>query len=168
MIRFALWITSRSCGLYWQYNNLRMWITGRACTKRMRWFRSNMRLGSWCGLLALAIQLTLSFAHIHVVGRSPHAGTPRVAMPLPAALPDLPQTLAKSQAPANPTPAGPASADFCPICTLINLAGSVWPAAPPSLVLPILAASRPLPVTSEGTETFFLVHSFQARAPPSA
>src|SRR5262245_56438932 len=32
----------------------------------MGWIRSNLRFGAWCALLALAIQLVLSFGHVHV------------------------------------------------------------------------------------------------------
>ena len=32
----------------------------------MYWVRSNRRFGSWAALFALAIQLVLSFGHIHI------------------------------------------------------------------------------------------------------
>ena len=32
----------------------------------MHWVRSNRRFGSWAALFALAIQLVLSFGHIHL------------------------------------------------------------------------------------------------------
>ena len=34
----------------------------------MFWVRSNRRFGSWAALFALAIQLVLSFGHIHLEG----------------------------------------------------------------------------------------------------
>ena len=37
-----------------------------AWRKAMRWFRSHARLGSWLALSALALQLALSFGHIHL------------------------------------------------------------------------------------------------------
>ena len=32
----------------------------------MVWVRGNRRVGAWLGLLALALQLVLSFGHIHL------------------------------------------------------------------------------------------------------
>jgi hypothetical protein len=34
---------------------------------RMRWFRDNVRQGSWVALIALAINLALSFGHVHAI-----------------------------------------------------------------------------------------------------
>ena len=34
----------------------------------MRWFRDTLRQGSWLALIALAINLGLSFGHIHAIG----------------------------------------------------------------------------------------------------
>jgi len=33
----------------------------------MRWFRDNIRQGSWLALIALAINLALSFGHVHAI-----------------------------------------------------------------------------------------------------
>jgi hypothetical protein len=33
----------------------------------MRWFRDNIRQGSWAALIALAINLALSFGHVHAI-----------------------------------------------------------------------------------------------------
>jgi hypothetical protein len=40
----------------------------------MRWFRDNVRHGSWLALIALAVNVALSFGHIHGIGgrRSEH------------------------------------------------------------------------------------------------
>jgi len=34
----------------------------------MRWVRSNTRFASWLALFAFALQLTLSFGHLHLDG----------------------------------------------------------------------------------------------------
>jgi hypothetical protein len=33
----------------------------------MRWFRDNIRQGSWVALIAIAINLALSFGHVHAI-----------------------------------------------------------------------------------------------------
>ena len=44
----------------------------------MRWFRSNIRAGSYVALLALAVQLVLSFGHVHLNGFKSTAGLPLI------------------------------------------------------------------------------------------
>src|SRR6516225_4030126 len=96
----------------------------------MRWLRSHMRLGSWAALFALAIQLALSFGHVHLGRGDPRSWGPLVlrwaAEPAPA-LPDAPAV------PASHKPAGLAG-DLCIICSAMQLAYTV--AALPSLPLP--------------------------------
>lgn len=40
---------------------------GRDPGSGMRWFRDNIRQGSWAALIALAINLVLSFGHVHAI-----------------------------------------------------------------------------------------------------
>lgn len=119
----------------------------------MRWFRSNIRFGSRLALFALAIQIILSFGHVHYDGLTPASAK---ASPIAA--------LSTS----NPDHKSNGSVDFgCPICVLIQMASTSAPAAPP--VLPLLAffslfrleASVELALAAS---PHFL---FQARAPPS-
>jgi len=77
-----------------------------------------MRLGSWAALFALAIQLALSFGHVHLGGGDPRSWGPLVlrwATEPPPALPDAPAV------PASHKPAGLAD-DFCLICSAMQLA----------------------------------------------
>src|SRR4051812_49382462 len=97
----------------------------------MRCFRANRRFGSWCALVALMIQLALSFGHLHrdliafSFGSATHlAGWAGEA---PAALPDDP---------ASPSRPGVPAFDYCAVCAVINLAGASMPAASPALPLP--------------------------------
>jgi hypothetical protein len=108
----------------------------------MKWFRSNIKHGSRLALLALAIQLVLSFGH--------HHGTAALASPAVAMQPSGASTpLATKAAVANParasasaeSPAGPASghhqdSDTCAICAVMALAGTVLFTEPPVLLLP--------------------------------
>jgi hypothetical protein len=59
---------------------------------RMRWFRDHSRRGSWLALVALAVNISLSFGHIHAIdGRGLHH---RSASEIAAAVsPDDGQTL---------------------------------------------------------------------------
>src|SRR5437867_1446129 len=97
----------------------------------MCWFRANVRFGSWCALFALTIQLALSFGHLHRHGIVWRSGTSPLSVLWssrpPAAVPDAPAV------PADPTGI---AFEHCAICAIINLAGSIVPAAPPALPLP--------------------------------
>ena len=118
----------------------------------MQWLRWNRRWGGYAALFALALQLALSFGHLH--------------------LDDLGVTAAAGQAP-NPSHPGkspgntPDTDEFCAICAVISLSGTLVIPEPPALVF----AATP-------DDAFFadlgviLVPShergyFQARAPPA-
>jgi hypothetical protein len=122
----------------------------------MRWFRSNVQLGSRLALLALAIQFVLSFSHVHFDGLSP-------------AQPDLASVaIAGETDSTSPQPPISNHDPLCPICVLIQLAGAIAQPAPPVLHLPDQFDWTP-PETSvasvlPASAQFF----FNARAPPSA
>jgi len=119
----------------------------------MRWFRRHIALGSRLALFALAVQLVLSFAHVHVadVGRA-QAVSATVSGSGDAPTP-------KSDGPVDPG---------CAICGLIQLAATATPSAAPALPL-ILASAHARLATAD---QFLLAASprllFQARAPPAA
>jgi hypothetical protein len=103
----------------------------------MRWFRSRSRLGSYLALFALTVQLALSFGHVHperyLLGRQS------------ATLSGVSATTVSASAIDSAGKETPALADdFCPICALIHLAGTLVPAAAPSL--PQLGAFSPSPL----------------------
>jgi hypothetical protein len=119
----------------------------------MRWFRTHIGLGSHLALIALAVQLVLSFAHVHVadVGR---------AQGVAASL------ASGSGGPPAPKSDGPVDPG-CAICGLIQLAASATPSAAPAL--PLLVT--PGHVRPEAAEQLLLAASarflFRARAPPA-
>lgn len=125
----------------------------------MQWFRSRSRLGSYLALFALAFQLAVSFAHVHVDAIAPLSATA-----LAGAQPPSDQV----NAPSIPTGREDVADDCCPICTLIHLAGAMVPAETPPLPLPNIFAHSHL----AGAVAFGLAASqdalFQARAPPIA
>jgi hypothetical protein len=121
----------------------------------MHWFRRHIGLGSRLALFALAVQLMLSFGHVHVAKLAPASSQAGISL---AQVPD------QGGAPSRDRHSG--ANDFCAICAAVSLvASSVLPAA--SSVLPPVAREHRWP--SEVVETRissdpFLL--FQARAPP--
>jgi hypothetical protein len=124
----------------------------------MRWIRSNVRMAAWCALAALVLQLVLSFAHVHLEGGT--ATAPGLAL---AASPALDTANPSS----NDEPKSH-SGDFCAICALIQLAGTVTPATAPVLELPVVFSPAPSAVSTNRDLAAASPLSFQARGPPIA
>ncbi len=106
-------------------------------------------------LLALALQLGLSFGHVHVGAiKAPAA----VALNITDHSPDggKPQ-----RGPHHPD-------DFCAICLVNGLIGSAQTAAPPAVPVPVSIAAAILPVTSEAAQAEQRRAAFRSRAPPLA
>jgi len=122
----------------------------------MRWLH-NRRFGSCLALAALALQLVMSFGHVHLDGV--HHTYPTLALSRSGAQ--------ASQLPA-PQPGNDADDDYCAICATIFLAANSF--LPPAPELPV-------PFVSQTIEHFdrvagFLIAPqrlpFQSRAPPLA
>jgi hypothetical protein len=121
----------------------------------MQWFRANLKVASRLALLALTLQIALSFGHVHL-GDIRHAidglavaGT----QPVPSNPPQRPVSDAD---------------DYCAICATIHLAAtSLLPQAPQ---LPVLFAARPVEHASTIATSSFSARRapFQSRAPPLA
>jgi hypothetical protein len=121
----------------------------------MRWFRSKMHLGSRLALVALALQIVLTFGHVHSL--------------VPTSVDKASVSAASaSDGPSSRDPARNGLADFdCPICTLINLAGTSTPSVAPDLPLPAsvdFVMLRPHAELASATAPHFQP---KARAPPS-
>jgi hypothetical protein len=114
-----------------------------------------MRSGTRLALFALAIQLVLTFGHIHGLS----------AGPAESALSSL-----THQAPNSANPCGDSngSSDYnCPICALIQLTGVSAVSAPPALPVPatfVVLRLQP-PEQLEWAASPYV--PFQARGPPS-
>jgi hypothetical protein len=125
----------------------------------MRWVRLNRRIGAWAALFALALQITLSFGHVHLnklaSSSSSLAGI------------SLAQTADRDGRPANPDRHTGAN-DFCAICATIALVASSALPESARLALPAAVPSawpREFAIRLASDEAHFL---FQARAPPVA
>jgi hypothetical protein len=121
----------------------------------MRWIRVNRRIGAWAALFALAVQITLSFGHIHLDK---------------IALSRLPTHATQLQAAGGNDPSGPrhpaGANDFCDICaTIAMVASSVppTPAALPALIATPYSWAREFASAPLAREAHYF---FQARAPP--
>lgn len=123
----------------------------------MRWFRDHIRQGTWFALLALTINLALSFGHFHAAdGRVVSGGL--LAAITSAAAPD---DGSKSDHPTE----GHVDV-LCPICVASSAIAHAFAATPP--VLPVAFASVTL--TRTLPPVIALVEpqraAFQSRGPP--
>jgi hypothetical protein len=122
----------------------------------MKRLRLRAKFSSWLALFALALQLALSFGHVHLdsAGNAPTKAL--AAAPSPAS-PNSP--------PAHP--AGDAD-DYCAICATIHLAAASD--LPQVAQLPVLFVAHPVEHPDRVTTIFVAPRRafFQSRAPPLA
>jgi hypothetical protein len=116
----------------------------------MRWFRTN-RLSGCLALFALAIQLAVSFGHVHL----DRFGGQRTAA-------------ATNVAHSHGVPPGdvPDTDDFCAICAVISLSGSLVVPEPPSIIVSTTLSEILVPDRGALLVAKYERAQFQARAPP--
>jgi hypothetical protein len=123
----------------------------------MRWFRSKLHLGSRLALFALAVQMVLSFGHVHLHNFAQASTTSAMVTGSGTALPS-------ERAPGH-NPGGATDTD-CPICALIQLVATSTPSVAPVLPLPasfaLIRLRAPMELASASSPHLL----FQARAPP--
>ena len=123
----------------------------------MRWFRDNIRQSTWLAVIALAMNVGLSFGHFHAIdSKASERGIAAVAASI--ASPD------DGQKQGNPDDS---HADYlCPICMAATAMASALAPAPPALPLEFNN------VTIDRTVVSVLVlvepprAAFQSRGPP--
>jgi len=120
----------------------------------MRWLRSWIKESSCAALFAMALQLALSFGHVHleqVLASPEHAAA-------------YPTTSAATLIATDELPAG--TNDECALCALIALANSLI--LPISVALPVPAHFEAAQHTSarDLSVAQTTLRPFQARAPP--
>ena len=125
----------------------------------MNWFRSSLRSCAYIALFALALQLVVSFGHMH-----------RDDLGLPPLIEAIqPQILTEptgSPAEFRDQDQHPGPDHYCPICASIALLGTGAPASAPSVVVSVLVVTFfPPEKLSYGLQPK-LTLSFQARGPP--
>ncbi|MGZ3285947.1 MAG: DUF2946 domain-containing protein [Xanthobacteraceae bacterium] len=148
----------------------------------MKWFRSNIRLGSRLALLALAIQFLLSFGHFHegsaqaasasmdAKRSGPHHGLAVAQLGAPdrasqaKTLKFLSPVRSKTS---DHVPLGH-PCDDCAVCAVMALANTVVDAAPPLLLSPHATAFSYLAADDWFAEPHSARVAFQPRGPPMA
>ena len=133
-----------------------VWPRLAAMDRPMRWFY-NRRFGSWLALAALALQLVVSFGHVHLDGvhrTYPALAAKRLGSPGVAA--------------ARAAPRQDADDDYCAICATIFLAANSF--LPPAPQLPVPSVSRTIEHFARVAVVFIAPRRapFQSRAPPLA
>lgn len=133
----------------------------------MKWFRSNIKHGSRLALLALALQLALSFGHFHTAAQAAPA--------IQSAQPDSSDALAAfdiaveaARQPASTPDTDQQKSDACAICAVVALAGTVLFATPPILLLPQAVEFPYLTADAEFVDLNPASAAFQPRAPPAS
>jgi len=125
----------------------------------MGWVRCHIRRGAWLALAALALQIAMSFAHVHLDGirAAPHGIT--------ASAHNITIAQASPQAPAQNTGDDD---DYCAICASIFLVSTSFVAEPPKLPVPLaferIAHAISIAFGISEPRRF----AFQSRAPPTA
>jgi len=127
----------------------------------MHWFRSNIRIGARVALFALAVQIVLSFGHVHF-----YALTFAPANASPAAVAHDSGTAVPGKPGGAPRSDGSGGAD-CAICALIQLLAAAAPAAAPALQLLLNVDPSRLDALLASALVASPHFLFQARAPPS-
>jgi hypothetical protein len=127
----------------------------------MNWVRSTIRPFARLALFALALQMVVSFGHMHPddLGLSSWATAHRAHFPSGVA-----------QALSGPVDRDqyPSSDDYCPICASIALLATGAPSLPPVVVAPPVISAVWSSPTSPYLVATKAIFSFQARAPPLA
>ena len=122
----------------------------------MRWFRNTIRQGTWLALIALAINLGLSFGHFHAIdGKASGRGIVAAA------------SVASSDDGQKQGTPGDSHADYlCPICMAATAMANALVSTPPAL--PVEFAIVSIDRTIE--PVLLLVElpraAFQPRGPP--
>jgi hypothetical protein len=131
-------------------------MSRRQMDRGMFWIRANRRIGTTVALFALAVQLILSFGHVHL---------DKAALFGPAVAGiSAPQTPNGGGAP--PDRHRPGADDFCAICATISLASTLLLPEPAAITLPIAHAQAWPPQFQATLAARGPQYLFQARAPP--
>jgi hypothetical protein len=122
----------------------------------MRWFRDHIRHGSWLALLALVINLGLSFGHFHAsAGKYAESG--------------LISLIAVASFDTDRTQGHPGDTqtdDLCPICTAVSAMANALASAPPVLWVEFAGFSLDRPIESLLVFAERPTAAFQSRGPP--
>ena len=120
----------------------------------MGWFRSNGRLWGIAALLALSLQIALSFGHVHGFEAN-HAGGVVSA-----------DVGGQTPAPSQPGRADHQDGDYCAICAVLALLSGAQTASAPAVVQPVALASTEIAIPGDALRIASRRVAFHSRAPP--
>ena len=122
----------------------------------MLWFRKQLRLGSWLALVALAINFTLAFGHVHTPDGT---GSERqLALIAGKVAPDSGQS--------HNHPADRHADYLCPICMAAAAMGNALAPAPPALSVEFADAMIDHPIDHIRSAPQPKHTAFSSRGPP--
>jgi hypothetical protein len=131
----------------------------------MHWVRTNRRFGAWCALLAITLQIALSFGHAHRLdGFRPGLLTSQAIAALSGQQTSGPPA-AEAGTPAS-KPAGLAY-EYCAICAVIEMGASAVPTATPAYIVPAATGKVRFASCAEAAAAIRERLLFEARAPPA-
>jgi len=135
----------------------------------MNWFREHLKLGSRLALLALVLQLALSFGHFHAFAQAapiPQASATKATAvgERPVLAQDTAAGTVRKQQPSDHNRDHPTGA--CAICAVMSLASSALLTATPILLLPQPGAFLHFATDAGILHLQAARTAFQSRAPP--
>ena len=120
----------------------------------MRWFRDNITQGSWLALIALAVNIALSFGHVHAIaGRNAPHGV----------------IVAALASPDHGSKGDPddSKADYlCPICIAAGAMANAVAATPPAIPLQLAETTVDRTIVPVRLMVERPQAAFQSRGPP--
>lgn len=119
----------------------------------MTWLRAQRRFGSWLALLALALQLSLAFGHVHAEATNP---APAMLATDPGGKADPSQSDSDDRHDAH----------YCAIYAVLTLLSSAQIAAAPVVPLPAAVIGADAAFTVEAASVTSTRTAFRSRAPP--
>ena len=138
----------------------------------MKWLRSNIQHGSRLALLAMAIQLLLSFGHFHGVTVDASANEiASITSPDASSLHRSEGARAEQVADTDASSRSPSRSDHklpddCAICAVVAQANATTLTAPPLLILPEVTDLHFKIADVEFVRPNSTPNAFQPRAPP--
>jgi hypothetical protein len=123
----------------------------------MRWFRDKIRQGTWLALIALAINLGLSFGHVHAIdGKISGRGIATVAA-----------SIASTDAGERQRQPSDGHADYlCPICMAATAIANALTSTPPALPVEFANVTIDRTIASVVALVEPQRAAFQSRGPP--